>query len=212
MKKLLAASPLSIVLSADPDGDRHAEPGHPVEHVAADFCLDPLIGQSPGVELPSDDGLVAIHPRFDQAAARVAGTALPPYASMLRDVCNMAVPLCRDCFIPDRCHPWRNDGECFGMTFGNAIIRAVCCQRCNLAIDLIQQRRYRGDIPAVIGRQLRSDNLMCDRVNAKMQLAPSPVRSTASDPRFGAAAGETPGIADPPTAPVQVNRARVLTR
>jgi hypothetical protein len=36
--------PLSVWMSADPGGDWHAETGHPVEHIAPDFCLGPLIG------------------------------------------------------------------------------------------------------------------------------------------------------------------------
>jgi hypothetical protein len=36
--------PLSVWVSADPGGDWHAETGHPVEHIAPDFCLGPLIG------------------------------------------------------------------------------------------------------------------------------------------------------------------------
>jgi hypothetical protein len=36
--------PLPACVSADPDGDWHAETCHSVEHVAPDFCLGPLIG------------------------------------------------------------------------------------------------------------------------------------------------------------------------
>jgi hypothetical protein len=55
-----SASPPSAGMSADPNGGGHAEPRHPVEHVhvAADLCLGPLIGQSPSVKPPSDDGFV----------------------------------------------------------------------------------------------------------------------------------------------------------
>jgi hypothetical protein len=38
MNKSLVASPVSPRVSADPDGCRHAERGHPVEHVAGRWC------------------------------------------------------------------------------------------------------------------------------------------------------------------------------
>ena len=69
---LRGVSSPSADMSAEPSGDRHAEPRHPVEHVAADFCLSPLIGQSPGVKASSDNGLVTIHSGFHQAAAIIA--------------------------------------------------------------------------------------------------------------------------------------------
>src|SRR5271170_6086926 len=59
-----ASSSPSADVSAEPSGGRHAEPRHPVEHVAADFCLSPLIGQSPGVKASSDNGLITIHSGF----------------------------------------------------------------------------------------------------------------------------------------------------
>src|SRR5690242_16996442 len=75
------ASPFRSRVSDDPDGDRHAEPCHPVEHVAPDLRLGPLIGQSPGVETPTDDGFVSIHPGLGQAPAVVARAALPTHTS-----------------------------------------------------------------------------------------------------------------------------------
>src|SRR6202171_882834 len=62
----------------------HAEPRHPVEHIASDFCLGPLIGQSPGVETPADDGLIAKHRRFDQTPAAVARGGMMTAASGCR--------------------------------------------------------------------------------------------------------------------------------
>src|SRR5271157_4462047 len=43
--------------STDPDRRRHAEAGHAIQNVAADLRLGPLIGQSPGLKTPADDGL-----------------------------------------------------------------------------------------------------------------------------------------------------------
>jgi hypothetical protein len=95
MNRSLIVSPVLPHLSADPDGGRHTERGHPVEHVAANLCLGPLIGQSPGVKPPADNGLVAIHCGFDQAPAIVALTTLPINASMFLNLCNMSIALRR---------------------------------------------------------------------------------------------------------------------
>ena len=72
MNRLLIVSSVLPRVSADPDGGRHAERGHPVEHVAANLCLGLLIGQSPDVKPPADNGLVAIHYGCGQAPAIVA--------------------------------------------------------------------------------------------------------------------------------------------
>ena len=71
MKGPRVASPVPVRISEDPGGGRHAEPRHPVEHIASDFRLGPLIGQSPGVESPADDGLVANHRGLNQASSIV---------------------------------------------------------------------------------------------------------------------------------------------
>jgi hypothetical protein len=47
------ARPLRFVISTDPDAGRHAKRLHPVDHIACDFCLGPLIGQSAGLETPA---------------------------------------------------------------------------------------------------------------------------------------------------------------
>ncbi len=95
MNRSLIVSPVLPRVSADPDGGRHAERGHPVEHVAANLCLGLLIGQSPAVKPPADNGLVAIHCGFDQAPAIVARTTLPIHASMFLNLCNMSIALRR---------------------------------------------------------------------------------------------------------------------
>jgi hypothetical protein len=88
----------SAFVSANPRGDWHAEPGHPIKHVAPDLCLGPLIGQSPGLELPTDDSFVAKHRGFGQAAAIVARTTLSPHSAVLCDLHEMSIALCRCCF------------------------------------------------------------------------------------------------------------------
>ena len=80
----------------DPNRDWHAEVGYAVQHVAADFCLGLLIGQSPSPKTPSDDGLVSIHRRFDEAASTVSRAALPVDAAMLGNRLQMSIALgCR---------------------------------------------------------------------------------------------------------------------
>jgi hypothetical protein len=58
-------------ISPDPDGDRHAEACHPIENVASNSRLGPLIGQSPGMESPANDGLVAKHRGLNQTSSIV---------------------------------------------------------------------------------------------------------------------------------------------
>jgi hypothetical protein len=77
------------VESSDPGGRRHAECRHPVENVAPDFCFGPLIGQSPGIKAPADDGLVAKHRGLDQTPSIVTRTTLPAHTTMLFDRCNV---------------------------------------------------------------------------------------------------------------------------
>ena len=71
MDRPLVASPVPARVSVDPGGGRHAEPRHSVEHIAPDFCLGLLIGQSSGLKSPADDGLVAKHRCFNQTPAVV---------------------------------------------------------------------------------------------------------------------------------------------
>jgi hypothetical protein len=75
---------LALRVLPDPDGDWHAEPCHPVQDVASDLHLGPLIAQNPSEETPADDGLVAIHRGFNQAPPAVTRTALPGYAITAR--------------------------------------------------------------------------------------------------------------------------------
>lgn len=58
-----SASPPSAGMSADPSSGQAGMPNPVirVERVAADLCLGPLIGQSPSVKPPSDDGFITIH-------------------------------------------------------------------------------------------------------------------------------------------------------
>jgi hypothetical protein len=129
--------------SADPGGDRRAEPCHPVEYVAPDFCLGPLIGQNPGVKAPADDALVAKHRGFNQTPAIMTRAALPAYASMLCNRREMFVALRRLSFHLERPLSVVECDRRVQVTLGNsivdslAIIRTICRHRRNVSIDLI---------------------------------------------------------------------------
>src|SRR3954463_8866361 len=71
MNTVWVASPPQACVLFDTDGDRHAEAGHSVERVAGDFRLGLLIGQSPGMQTPADDRLVAIHRRLHEASPAI---------------------------------------------------------------------------------------------------------------------------------------------
>jgi hypothetical protein len=70
-RSLPVTSRLRACVSFDPSRRWHAERSHSVEHAAPDFRLGPLIGQSPGVKAPTDDGLVAVHRGLDETSSIV---------------------------------------------------------------------------------------------------------------------------------------------
>src|SRR4051812_35000869 len=55
---------------------------HSVDGVAGDFRFGSLIGQSPGMKTPADDGLVAIHRRLDEAPPAISRATLPSNAAV----------------------------------------------------------------------------------------------------------------------------------
>jgi len=170
--------PLSGCALADPGGDRHAETRHPVEHVASDFCLGPLIAQSPGVKSPADDGLVAKHRCLNQTAAIIARASLPAHASMFCDSGEMRVALRGRRFTCNRCCSWWNNNRRFRVTLGNsvvdslAIVRPVCRHRRDVIVDLIKEVWQCGDVADIIGRQFRRDDFMRIGIDTEVQLTP----------------------------------------
>jgi hypothetical protein len=95
MNIVWVASPPQACTLFDTDGDRHAEAGHLVEGVAGDFRFGLLIGQSPGMKTPADDGLVAIHCRFGEAPPAISRATLPSDAAVLLDRPQMIIALRR---------------------------------------------------------------------------------------------------------------------
>ena len=104
---------------------------------------------------------------------------------MLSDALDMSVALrCRGLARNGR-RPWWNDDRSLGMTFGHgivnglAIIRAVCRERRNVGIDLIEQFGKFGNVADIIRRQFGRDDFMRVGINAEVQLAPPPARPDA---------------------------------
>jgi Transposase DDE domain len=64
-------SPVPTRVSVNPGGGGHIRPHHSVEHIAPGFRLGLLVGQSPGLKPPADDGLVAKHRRLNQTSSIV---------------------------------------------------------------------------------------------------------------------------------------------
>src|SRR4051812_12095387 len=95
MNTVWVASPPQACVLFDTDGDRHTEAGHSIEGVASDFGFGLLIGQSPGMETPADDGLVAIHRGLGEAPPAISGATLPAKAAMLLDRTQMIIALRR---------------------------------------------------------------------------------------------------------------------
>src|SRR3954466_8302542 len=72
-------------LSGDALRHRHPEPGHPVQHRAADPGFRFLSRQSPGAKTPTDEGFVAEHGGLPQRAPAVADRRLPAQAPLVLD-------------------------------------------------------------------------------------------------------------------------------
>src|SRR3954454_14502642 len=72
-------------LSGDALRHRHPEPGHPVEHRAADPGFGLLSRQSPGAQAATDDSFVAEHGGLPKRAPAVADRRLPAQASFVPD-------------------------------------------------------------------------------------------------------------------------------
>jgi hypothetical protein len=125
MNMVWVAFPPPVRLSFDTVGDRHAEASHSVEDVAGDFCFGLLIGQSPGMKAPADDGLVSIHHGFDEASPAIPGATLPSNAAMLFYRSKMAIALRRPRLTQNGCRPRRNDHARRGAALQNLVINCV---------------------------------------------------------------------------------------
>src|SRR3954470_10755503 len=93
MNTVWIASPPQACVLFDTDRDRHAEAGHLVEGVAGDFGFGLLVGQTPGMETPADDGLVAIHRRLEEAPSAIPRATLPANAAVVLERTQMLIAL-----------------------------------------------------------------------------------------------------------------------
>ena len=104
---------------------------------------------------------------------------------MLGDRRKMSVALRRRGHARNGRRPGWDDDRGLRMTFGHsivnsfAIIRAVCGQRRNIILDLIEQFRHFGNVADIIRRQFHSGNFMRASINAEVQLAPAAARPDA---------------------------------
>src|SRR3954468_13131852 len=80
-------------LSGDALRPRHPEPGHPVEHRAADPGFGLLGRQSPGAKTTTDDSFVAEHGGLPKRAPAVADRLLTAQAPLVPDHLDVLVPL-----------------------------------------------------------------------------------------------------------------------
>src|SRR4051794_8316656 len=80
-------------LSGDALRHRHPEPGHPVQHRAADPGFGLLGRQSPGAKTTTDEGFVAEHGGLPKRAPAVADRRLPAQAPLVLDRLDVLVPL-----------------------------------------------------------------------------------------------------------------------
>jgi hypothetical protein len=79
----MAKPPLSGSGLCDPLKHGHAQPGHPVEHLAADLGLHLLVNQTLGAKAPTDDRLVSVDCGFYPGTPIVPRASLPGYPALL---------------------------------------------------------------------------------------------------------------------------------
>src|SRR5512143_2595144 len=142
------------------------------------------MGQSSGVQTPSDADFVAVESVFNQTAAVVTGSALPPHPSAAGDPLEMEIPqrgLSGDLFAEYGRRPGRNDhidlpiwlvaGD--GLITAVAIIRTIGGERPDFAFDPVEQIGNLGGVAGLISRQFGRHQLARFGIQRDMQLTPA---------------------------------------
>src|SRR5918998_1216476 len=155
---------------------RHTEPGHPVEHRAADLSLGLLGGQSPGPKASTDDRLVAGHGGLRERAPAVADRLLPAQAPPVLDHPDVPVALAGRGVGGPGPHGARAGGEDHPPRGGGpaAVVGAVGGDRGDRAGDLIEQWADLRGIALFAGGQLGGEDLAAPGIDREMELAPRP--------------------------------------
>src|SRR3954467_4575672 len=91
--RVVGAERSLAALSGDALRHRHPEPGHPVEHRAADPGFGLLGRQSPGAQAATDDSFVAEHGSLPKRAPAVADRLLPAQTPFVPDRLDVLVAL-----------------------------------------------------------------------------------------------------------------------
>src|SRR4051794_14771928 len=173
-------------LSGDALRHRPTEPGHPVQHRAADPGFGLLGRQSPGAQAATDDSFVAEHGSLPKRAPAVAGRLLPAQAPLVPDHLDVLVPLTGrgPGSRAQRCSgPWRDDHRhrgigltlSHGAVDGLAVVGPVGRHRPEGTGDLVEQRADLGGIPLLVARQLGREDLARAGINGQVEFAPGPL-------------------------------------
>lgn len=136
------------------------------------------------MQTPSDDGFVAVESVFNQTAAVVTGSALPPHPSAVGDHLDMALPrrgLGGDLFAEYGRRPGRNDHVDLPiwLVAGDSVINAVALlraiggERPDFAFDPVEQIGNLGGVAGLISRQFGRHQLARFGIQRDRQLTPA---------------------------------------
>src|SRR4051794_5395065 len=172
--------------SGDALRHRHPEPGHPVEHRAADPGFGLLGPQSPGAKTTTDEGFVAEHGSLSERAPAVANRRLPAQAALVPDHLDVLVALTGrgargrarhggGARRGDHRHGGIGLTLSHGAVNGLAVIGPVRDHRGKGTGDLVEQGADLGGIPLLVARQLGREDLTSAGINGQMKLTPGPL-------------------------------------
>src|ERR671917_935596 len=191
---------------------RHTEPGHPVEHRAADLSLGLLGGQSPGPKAPTDDRLVAEDGGLPERAPAVADRLLPAHAPPVLDHPDVPVALAGR-GVGGRARHGAGAGwddhrrGRVGLALGNgavdrfAVVGAVGRHRGDGAMDLAEQWADLRGVALFAGGQLGGEDLAAAGIDRRPGAAGARSRWRWPHPAATGPAGPSGAGARPPGLP-----------